>query len=231
MSRTARLFLLMDALRAKRQPVTAAALGGEMNVSERTMYRDIATLVELGAPIDGEAGIGYVLRTGFFMPPLMFGADEIEALGLGARWVRRQGDESLLVAEQLGIALDLVEVNLMEPADRRRLEQVNPNSKLPVLVDGDFILWESCAIMQYLCDITPGQTLCPRDARQRADVNRWLFWTSQHFAPAVRVLVWENVFKGMSGKGGPDPVALARGTVDIAALAQVLDRHLAGRIW
>ncbi|MDB5916658.1 MAG: glutathione S-transferase [Massilia sp.] len=109
----------------------------------------------------------------------------------------------LLVAEQLGIALDLVEVNLMEPADRRRLGEVNPNSKLPVLVDGDFILWASCAIMQYLCDITPGQTLYPRDARQRADINRWLFWTSQHFAPAVRVLAWENVFKGMSGNGGP----------------------------
>ncbi len=95
MSRTGRLFLLMDALRARRQPVTAAALGAQMNVSERTIYRDIGTLVELGAPIDGEAGVGYVLRAGFFMPPLMFGADEIEALVLGARWVRRQGDEAL----------------------------------------------------------------------------------------------------------------------------------------
>jgi predicted DNA-binding transcriptional regulator YafY len=98
MSRTARLFLLMDVLRAKRQPVTAAALGAEMNVSERTIYRDIGTLVELGAPIDGEAGIGYVLRSGFFMPPLMFSADEVEALVLGARWVRRQGDEALAKA-------------------------------------------------------------------------------------------------------------------------------------
>ena len=137
----------------------------------------------------------------------------------------------LLVAKQLGIALDLIEINLLDPADRRRLEQVNPNSKLPVLVDGDFVLWESCAIMQYLCDITPGQTLFPRDARKRADVNRWLFWTCQHFAPAVRVLVWENLFKGMTGKGGPDPVALARGAADIATLAQVFDQHLEGRIW
>jgi glutathione S-transferase len=137
----------------------------------------------------------------------------------------------LLVAEQLGIALDLVEVNLMEPADRRHLGEVNPNSRLPVLVDGDFVLWESCAIMQYLCDITPGQTLYPHDARQRADVNRWLFWTSQHLAPAIRVLVWENVFKGMTGKGAPDPAALARGALELAPLAQVFDRQLAGRTW
>jgi glutathione S-transferase len=137
----------------------------------------------------------------------------------------------LLVAEHLGIALDLVEINLMDPADRRLLEAVNPNSRLPVLVDGDFVLWESCAIMQYLCDITPGQTLYPQDARQRADVNRWLFWTSQHLAPAIRVLVWENVFKGMIGKGAADPVALARGALELAPLAQVFDQHLAGRTW
>ncbi len=55
-------------------------------------------MIELGAPIDGEAGIGYVLRTGFFLPPLMFNEDELEALVLGARWVERQGDASLAQA-------------------------------------------------------------------------------------------------------------------------------------
>jgi predicted DNA-binding transcriptional regulator YafY len=104
MSRTARLFLLMDLLRAKRRPVSAAALGGQLGVSERTIYRDIQTLAGLGAPIDGEAGIGYVLRTGFFMPPLMFGADELEALVLGARWVGRQGDASLAKAASNALA-------------------------------------------------------------------------------------------------------------------------------
>jgi predicted DNA-binding transcriptional regulator YafY len=104
MSRTARLFLLMDALRARRQPVTAAALGTQLGVSERTIYRDIGTLTGLGAPIDGEAGVGYVLRTGFFMPPLMFDADELEALVLGARWVRRQGDASLAKAASGALA-------------------------------------------------------------------------------------------------------------------------------
>lgn len=138
---------------------------------------------------------------------------------------------ALLVAEQLGISFDLVELNLMEPGDRRRLEQLNPNSKLPVLVDGDFVLWESCAIMQYLCDITPGQTLYPQAAQARADVNRWLFWISQHLGPALRVLVWENVWKGKTGNGAPDPAVQARGAADIAPLAALIDQQLAGRRW
>ena len=80
MSGTARLFRLMDALRARRLPVTAAQLAAQLSVSVRTVYRDIQTLAELGARIDGDAGVGYVLRAGFFLPPLMFGEDEIEAL-------------------------------------------------------------------------------------------------------------------------------------------------------
>jgi predicted DNA-binding transcriptional regulator YafY len=95
MSRTSRLFLLMDALRGHRRPISAARLAQELSVSLRTIYRDIGTLIELGAPIDGAAGVGYVLRAGFFMPPLMFTPDELEALVLGARWVERQGDKGL----------------------------------------------------------------------------------------------------------------------------------------
>jgi predicted DNA-binding transcriptional regulator YafY len=104
MSRTGRLFLLMDALRGYRRPVTAARLAGQLGVSERTIYRDIQTLVSLGAPLQGEAGVGYLLKSGFFLPPLMFGADELEALVLGARWVRRQGDEALAQAATNALA-------------------------------------------------------------------------------------------------------------------------------
>jgi len=88
----------MDALRAHRRPVTASRLADELSVSIRTIYRDMQTLIELGAPIEGEAGLGYVLRAGFFLPPLMFGEDELEALVLGARWVRQQGDQALAQA-------------------------------------------------------------------------------------------------------------------------------------
>ena len=106
MSRSGRLFLLMDAMRAKRVPVTAAQLAQQLGVSERTIYRDIQTLAELGAPLQGEAGIGYVLRRGAFLPPLMFGPDELEALVLGARWVASHADPEL--AEAAGRALDRV---------------------------------------------------------------------------------------------------------------------------
>ena len=104
MSRTGRLFLLMDALRGYRRPVTAARLAEQLDVSERTIYRDIQTLAGLGAPLEGEAGVGYMLKSGFFLPPLMFSADELEALVLGARWVRRQGDDGLAQAATNALA-------------------------------------------------------------------------------------------------------------------------------
>ena len=114
-SRTSRLFMLLDALRAYRRPVTATRLAETLSVSLRTIYRDIGTLIELGAPIDGEAGVGYVLRTGFFLPPLMFTDDEIEALVLGARWVERQGDTGL--ARAAGSAL--AKIATASPRDLR----------------------------------------------------------------------------------------------------------------
>jgi predicted DNA-binding transcriptional regulator YafY len=104
MSRTGRLFQLMDALRGNRRPVTASVLAEQLGVSERTIYRDIQSLTQLGAPIDGSAGVGYMLRTGFFLPPLMFDADELEALVLGARWIRHQGDMQLSAAADRALA-------------------------------------------------------------------------------------------------------------------------------
>jgi predicted DNA-binding transcriptional regulator YafY len=103
-NRTGRLFQLMDALRGSRRPITAATLAERLGVSERTIYRDIQTLAQLGAPVDGSAGVGYLLRTGFFLPPLMFDSDELEALVLGARWVRRQGDQALARAASNALA-------------------------------------------------------------------------------------------------------------------------------
>lgn len=95
MARSDRLMTLTQALRRRRHPVTAATLAEETAVSERTIYRDIASLQASGVPIRGEAGIGYVLENGFDLPPLMLTAEECEALMLGARFVRQRGDAAL----------------------------------------------------------------------------------------------------------------------------------------
>src|SRR5215468_10093671 len=95
MRRSDRLFDIIQRLRTARRPTTAAALAEELEVTVRTVYRDIATLQARRVPIDGAPGIGYMLRRGFDLPPLMFTAEEIEAIALGARLVARTGDPGL----------------------------------------------------------------------------------------------------------------------------------------
>lgn len=94
MRRADRLFQIIQLLR-RRHVVTAAFLARELEVSERTVYRDIRDLVGTGVPIDGEAGVGYTLRRGFDLPPLMFTEPELEAMVLGARVVSSWGDQAL----------------------------------------------------------------------------------------------------------------------------------------
>ncbi|MFT3665478.1 helix-turn-helix transcriptional regulator [Piscinibacter sp.] len=102
--RAARLLDLLDALRRQRRPVSGAALAQALGVSLRTLYRDIATLRQQGADIAGDPGVGYALRPGFLLPPLMFGADELEALVLGMRWVGTQADAELARAADAALA-------------------------------------------------------------------------------------------------------------------------------
>lgn len=140
---------------------------------------------------------------------------------------------AVVTALQLGISLELVTVELGKGEQKLPpfLEK-NPNGRVPVLVDDDgHVLWESRAIMQYLADQTPGQTLYPEDRRARADVNRWMFWCAAHFSPALGIFVTENLIKKLTGGGDPDPVELKRGERLIAQFAPVLDAHLAGRSW
>ena len=95
MQRTDRLFQLIQLLRAARRPMTAAALALELEISRRTLYRDMATLMALRVPIEGAAGVGYVMRPGYDLPPLMFTRAEIEALLVGMALLRRTGDRGL----------------------------------------------------------------------------------------------------------------------------------------
>lgn len=139
---------------------------------------------------------------------------------------------ALMTAYQLDAKVEPVLVDLAKGAQRspEHLGR-NPNGKVPVLEDDGFLLWESHAIMQYLADKTPGQTLYPIDVQARADVNRWLFWSSSHFMPAIGVLNWEHFVKRMVGAGEPDPVAVKRGEGMVTDLSGILDAHLSGRRW
>src|SRR5215471_14379670 len=95
MSRAQRLLSLIQILRRHRFAVPGASLADELGISLRTLYRDIEALKGQGAHIDGEPGVGYMLRPGFMLPPLMFSEEEIEALVLGGRWVAARTDEPL----------------------------------------------------------------------------------------------------------------------------------------
>lgn len=100
MSRSERLLNLLQSLRRHRRPVSGRTLADELGVSLRTFYRDIATLQAQGANIEGEAGLGYVLRDGYFLPPLMFGDNELDAIILGLRFVMQRGDNELVQAAE-----------------------------------------------------------------------------------------------------------------------------------
>jgi predicted DNA-binding transcriptional regulator YafY len=104
MSRTSRLLELIGVLRARRMPVTALDLASELSVSQRSIYRDIDTLRSLGARIDGQAGIGFQLREGFFLPQFAFSQDELEALVLGLGWVRERADAGLARSSESALA-------------------------------------------------------------------------------------------------------------------------------
>ncbi|RKH09110.1 glutathione S-transferase family protein [Corallococcus sp. CA053C] len=138
----------------------------------------------------------------------------------------------LLVAAHLDVPLERIMVDLPKGEQRGAPHlKLNPNGRVPVLDDDGFLLWESRAIMLYLTEKTPGQTLLPTDAQGRADVNRWLFWCAAHMAPANTVLVFENFVKAQSGRGPADPVEVARGEALVAQNAQLLDAHLKDRTW
>jgi predicted DNA-binding transcriptional regulator YafY len=117
MLRADRLLKIIQVMRRFRRPVTAARIAEEMEVSVRTIYRDIVTLQGAGVPISGEAGVGYVMGEGYELPPLMFDAGELEAIMLGMRMVEQRGDKELARA-----ASDVVgKVSAVLPQDLRPL--------------------------------------------------------------------------------------------------------------
>lgn len=106
---------------------------------------------------------------------------------------------------------------------------LNPNGAVPTLVDGDFVLTESRAIMQYLASKKPESGLLPRDEQQRADVTRWQFWDSSHFSPQLGTLVFEKILKAMMGMGEPDQRKVDDALAGFRRFGAVLNKRLEGK--
>jgi glutathione S-transferase len=134
------------------------------------------------------------------------------------------------VIHHLGLDVE-IECHELFNGELRRAEYVaiNPNSKVPTLVDGTFTLWESTAIMQYLADKAGDDSLFPRDARTRADITRWQCWELAHFNSAFGTLAFETVAKPRHNVGPPDAELVRQAQANLERFAPVLDGHLAGR--
>lgn len=159
MAKTERLFILLDALRRRRRPVTAEVLAEETGVSVRTIYRDIQSLVALGVSVEGEGGVGYVLGAGFFLPPLAFDDSELEALVAGARWVEQLPDSGL--AQAAANALAKIEASTPVPAQRQSAEValfVYPNAPRPTDIEALGLIRQAIREQRKLSVTYPGET-------------------------------------------------------------------------
>ncbi len=132
------------------------------------------------------------------------------------------------VAAHLGIPLEFEFVDLTKGASHTPdYLALNPTGRTPTLVDGDFKLWESCAIMQYLASQKPN-SLLPNDARARADIARWQSWQLAHWSKeGCEPLLFERLVKGFLNLGAADETVVAKGLECFNKEAKVLDAHLA----
>jgi glutathione S-transferase len=132
-----------------------------------------------------------------------------------------------LTAAVLGLELDEKRLDFAK-GEHKSAEYLalNPNGAVPTLVDGDFVLTESRAIMQYLASKKPESGLLPRDEAARADVTRWQFWDASHFSPQMGSLGFEKVFKGMMGLGEPDQGKIQEALGNFRRFGAVLNKRL-----
>jgi glutathione S-transferase len=133
-------------------------------------------------------------------------------------------------ASSLGIDLDVEYLDFFA-GDLTRPEflALNPNGRVPTLVDGDFTLWESNAIMQYLADKVTGNPLFPQDPQTRADIVRWQCWELAHFNNALAMIAYQTVLKAQLLKQEPNQPVVDYAIDSLSEFAGVLDGHLSGR--
>lgn len=136
------------------------------------------------------------------------------------------------VAYELGLDPELIEVDLFKGENRTpEYLALNPNGKVPTLVDGDVVIWESRAINAYLASLNPTPDLNPTDPVRRAKVDQWSNWQAIHLGPAMQKIAFERVQKKLFGRGEPDESAIAGDVKTVNDLLAVLDASLAGKEW
>jgi glutathione S-transferase len=135
------------------------------------------------------------------------------------------------VIQHLGLSgVEIVEQDMSKLKTPEFLS-LNPNGKVPTLIDGDLKLWESRAIMQYLASKKPGNTIWPNDPKAQADIARWQFWEATHLSRGTVAYAFENLFKKIFMKQDADPAALAVGEKEWHTWAPILNGHLETRKW
>lgn len=187
LSRAQRLLNLIQILRSHRFPVKGAQLAEDLGISLRTLYRDIATLQTQGARIEGEPGLGYILRPGFMLPPLMFTEEEIEAIVLGSRWVAARADDGL----RTGAKSALNKIAAVLPPDRR--DELDATALL----------------IGPASDVAPESPTSPSSAKRSAPSTRQRFATatsriSKRHAPSGLLLSAISITSVFSSRGAND---------------------------
>ena len=136
------------------------------------------------------------------------------------------------VAFELGFDPEIINVNI-GTGDNRKPEflAINPNGKVPVLVDGDVVIWESRAINAYLAALKPERNFYPTDLVKRAAVDQWSYWQAIHLGPAMQRVAFERVQKKGFGRGEPDESTITGELKTVAELLPILDAALTGKQW
>jgi len=137
-----------------------------------------------------------------------------------------------LTAAVLGIQLEEKKLDFAKGEHKSpEYLALNPNGAVPTLVDGDYVLTESRAIMQYLASKKPEAGLLPRDEAARADVTRWQFWDASHFSPHLAAVAFERVLKGVFGMGDPDQRKIDDALANFRRFGAVLNKRLDGKLF
>ncbi len=136
------------------------------------------------------------------------------------------------VVHELGFTPEIIDINIGNGENRTpEFLAINPNGKVPTLVDGDITIWESRAINAYLAALKPERNLNPAEPAKRAAVDQWSYWQAIHLGPAMQQVAFERVQKKIFGRGEPDDSAIGGQLKTVAELLPILDAQLAGKPW